>query len=110
MDTRKIPPLVTLSAALVASVVTYLRHYELKDSLKIILITLIVFYIFSCMIKFLFDQMGMSDIAMKKKAEEEKKQALLDEYEAKKREEEEAAARLENEDGSVIEKETENRG
>ena len=107
MDTRKIPPLVTLTAALVASIVTYLGHYELKESLKILLVVIIGFYIFGSLIKFLFDKMGMSDIAMKEKERKEKEEALLAEQEAKKQEEEAAAAKLENEDGSVIEKETE---
>ena len=110
MDTRKIPPIVTLSAGLVAAIVTYIGHYELNDSLKILLGVLIGFYIFSSLIKFLFDKMGMSDVAMKAKEAEEKRQAALAEAEAKKKEEDEASAKLENEDGSVIEKETESQG
>ena len=102
MDTKKIPPIITLTAALVTSIVTFLFHYELKESLIIILVVIVVFYIFSCMIKFLFDKMGMSVEAMEEKRKEEEKQ----------KEEQQALEEIsldpqrESQDGSVIEKET----
>ncbi len=107
MDTRKIPPFVTLTAGLVAAVMTFVGHYELKDSLVIILGVLVGFYIFSLLIKLLFDKMGISDIALKKKEREEKEKALLEEYEASKKQDEQDNAMMESEDGSVIEKERE---
>ncbi len=109
MDTRKIPPIVTLTAGLVAAIVTYMGHYELNDSLKILLGVLVGFYIFGSLIKFLFDKMGMSDIAMKEKEEAEHRQAALEAAGAG-QQEEENDTKLENEDGSVIEKEAENQG
>ena len=102
MDTKKIPPIITLTAALVTSIVTFVFHYELKDSLLIILGVIVAFYIFSCMIKFLFDKMGMSAeaIAEKQKEEEKKKQ------EQQALEEISLDPQRESQDGSVIEKDT----
>ncbi|MCR4691877.1 MAG: hypothetical protein K5739_11075 [Lachnospiraceae bacterium] len=98
MDTRKIPPLVTLTAALAASIVTYLGHYELKRSLVIILCVILGFNFLGNLIKILFDKLGMNIETIKQK-EEEKRKA---EEEQKENEEK---AKLENEDGSVREKE-----
>jgi uncharacterized membrane protein (DUF106 family) len=102
MDTKKIPPIITLTAALVASIVTFLFHYELKDALVIILCVIVGFYIFSCMIKFLFDKMGMSAEAMAEKQKEEEK--LKEEQKAL--EEISLDPQRESQDGSVIEKDT----
>ncbi len=103
MDTRKIPLLVTLSAGLSAAIVTYLGHYELKDSLVTILLVLIGFYIFGCVIKLIFDKAGMTTEAVEERQKQEEK-AKQEEAE---RLAEEEAAKLENEDGSVIEKDHE---
>ena len=99
MDTKKIPPLITLTAALAASIVTYINHYELKDSLIIILVVILVFYFFSLIVKFIFEKAGMAKetVDERLKAEQEEKERL--------QAEQEEAARLESEDGAVIEKE-----
>ena len=99
MDTKKIPPIITLSAALACSIVTYVNHYELKDALVALLCVIIGFYIFSLIVKFIFDKAGMNKEAVD--------QRIREEEEARKKEQAEAeeAARLENVDGAVFEKE-----
>ena len=104
MDTRKIPPIITLSAALVASIVTYVCKYELRRALVIILVVIVGFYILSCFIKLLFDKLGMNIEAIEEKRKEAERQKKLEEEAAA------AAAKeaelLETQDGSVIEKDS----
>ena len=106
MDTRKIPPIVTLSAALCASIVTYIRHYELREALLIILVVIIGFYIFSCIIKFIFDKCGLSIEAIRQREKEKEEAEKAAQAEEEARLEAERLANLENEDGSVREKDT----
>ncbi|MBO4338072.1 MAG: hypothetical protein J5842_08365 [Lachnospiraceae bacterium] len=98
MDTRKVPLLLSLTATLAAAIVSFLGHLELKDYLIRVLLVLIGSYILGCIIKLIFDKAGMKKEDVDERIAEEKK----------KEEQEQAAAQdeavLENEDGSVREK------
>jgi len=54
--TKSIPAIVTLLGCLVAAIVTYINKYELVKSLKIILVVLLIFLCIGLFIKHLFEK------------------------------------------------------
>lgn len=89
MNTKNIPPLITLSAGLIAVVSMYIRHYELHTLLWILLLVLIVFYIIGLLVKKMLDTFGMQ----------------IEKEEKEKEEEAQTESKLtEDQDGAVIEK------
>lgn len=89
MNTKNIPTIVMLAAALATSIVMYVNDYDLNVTLKMILIVFLVFYILGALVKRLLDKVCPP------KTEEDG-----DETEEAESEEGEQS----NEDGSVIEK------
>lgn len=55
MNTKRIPAFVMLLAGAVATIVTYINHYNLEDMLVVLILTLIVFLIIGVAIKLVFD-------------------------------------------------------
>ncbi|MBQ8591470.1 MAG: hypothetical protein IJ485_01795 [Lachnospiraceae bacterium] len=55
MKTKQIPLVLMLIAGAATSIITYIRNYELKDMLTILLLVLLVFYIVGLLIKKMFD-------------------------------------------------------
>ena len=55
MNTKRIPAFVMLLAGAVATIVTYINHYDLEDMLVVLILTLIVFLIIGVTIKLVFD-------------------------------------------------------
>lgn len=89
MNTKNIPPLITLTAGLIAVVSMYISHYELPTLLWIVVLVLIGFYGVGLLIKKMLDTFGMQI----EKEEQEKQEAS------------EAETKLaEGQDGAVIEK------
>ena len=68
MDTKKIPMFLMLIAGAATSIVPYLKNYELKTMLTVLLVVLILFYILGLIVKKLFD---FFEIQSKPKKEEE---------------------------------------
>ncbi len=64
MKRKLIPPFVMLLAGLIASIRTYMLHYDLKRSLTIILVVLVIFYLLGSLVKFMLDVFE-KDIAQK---------------------------------------------
>lgn len=56
MKTKFIPIIIMLVAGLVASLLTWFNEYEVSDSLLIILIVLVVFYLLGLIVKAVFDR------------------------------------------------------
>ncbi|MCR5304395.1 MAG: hypothetical protein K6E33_07505 [Lachnospiraceae bacterium] len=52
---KLIPPGVMLTGGAIASILMYLRGYELKDLIPILVIVLVLFYIAGALIKYMFD-------------------------------------------------------
>lgn len=73
---KLLPPFIMLLAGSSVSVAMYVLHYDLKQMLKILLITLIVFYIVGCLIEKMLNRF---EADIEKRLEEE--QANLDEGE-----------------------------
>ncbi|MBQ6576062.1 MAG: hypothetical protein IJL90_08155 [Lachnospiraceae bacterium] len=61
MNTKRIPALVMLLAGAVVAIVTYINHYSLEESLKILILTLIVFLIVGVIIKLIFDSFHIEE-------------------------------------------------
>ncbi len=61
MNTKRIPALVMLLAGAVVTIVTYINHYSLEESLKILILTLIVFLIVGVIIKLIFDSFHIEE-------------------------------------------------
>ena len=62
MNTKRIPALVMLLAGAVVAIVTYINHYSLEESLKILILTLIVFLIVGVIIKLIFDSFHIEEV------------------------------------------------
>lgn len=92
MNTKNIPPLITLIAGLIVVILMYIRHYELITLLWVLLLVLVVFYIIGLLIKKMLDTFGMQIEQAEKEREQEKE----------KEEEEKLLAK--GRDGAVIEK------
>lgn len=56
MNTKNIPTIVMLAAALATSIVMYVNDYDLNVTLKMILIVFLVFYILGAFVKWLLDK------------------------------------------------------
>ncbi len=92
MKRKLLPSFIMLSAGLIASIRTYLLHYDVKKSLIIILIVLVIFYGIGSGLKFMLDIF-----------EAQNEQKALDEGEviAKEAEDEEGAEPSEEAEDSV---------
>lgn len=51
MEGKNIPPLITLSAAMVACIICILRHAPLYNTLRIVLVVMIIFFIIGCIVR-----------------------------------------------------------
>lgn len=70
MKRKLIPPFVMLLAGAVSSIAMYIRHYELKNFLAILLSVLVVSYIIGLLIKRVMDKI-ISSVLEKEAAEGE---------------------------------------
>ncbi|NLL79774.1 MAG: hypothetical protein GX234_08305 [Clostridiales bacterium] len=70
MKRKLIPPFVMLLAGAVSSIAMYIRHYELKNFLVILLSVLVVSYIIGLLIKRVMDKI-ISSVLEKEAAEGE---------------------------------------
>ena len=61
MDTKKIPAIVMLLAGTVACIVTYINHYDLKDMLVVLILTLVIFLIIGIVIKMILDSFDLPE-------------------------------------------------
>lgn len=59
--TKLIPPFIMLMAGAIASILTFLNHYDIKDMLFILLIVLIIFYILGLVVKKILDTFTVVD-------------------------------------------------
>lgn len=71
LKTKTIPAIVMLTAGLIASVVTYIQHFPLLNSLVIIFVTLLVFLIIGDVIKSVLDLIEYDPPVSEDAAEEE---------------------------------------
>lgn len=71
LKTKTIPVIVMLTAGLIASVVTYIQHFPLLNSLVIIFVTLLVFLIIGDVIKSVLDLIEYDPPVSEDAAEEE---------------------------------------
>lgn len=90
MNTKNIPPLITLIAGLIAIITMYISHYKLYTLLWVLLGVFIVFYIIGLLVKKMLDVFDMQI----EQAEKENVQA----------DEEDETLLADGKDGSVIEK------
>ncbi len=91
MDTKNIPTIVMLAAALTTSIVMYVNDYDLGVTLKMILIVFLAFYILGAFVKWILDKVCP-------------KETDADEDGENGEESESAEGEQGSEDGSVIEK------
>lgn len=59
--TKLIPPFIMLMAGAIASILTFLNHYDIKDMLFILLIVLVIFYILGLVVKKILDTFTVVD-------------------------------------------------
>lgn len=55
MKTKRIPALVMLLGGAVSCIVTYINHYDLKDTLVVVTLSLVVFLVLGVIIKIILD-------------------------------------------------------
>ncbi len=55
LDTKALPAIMMLMGGAIASVVTYINHYNMTEMLTIVLVSLIGFYILGAILKRVFD-------------------------------------------------------
>ena len=53
---RNLPAIITLVAALIACIVTFIYRYDLTKALIIILVAAVVFFILGCMVRMLLNR------------------------------------------------------
>lgn len=56
MNTKPIPAIISLTAGLVACIVNFVKHTEFGKFVLIVLIVLVAFYIFGCIVKLILDK------------------------------------------------------
>lgn len=71
MNTKTIPAIISLTAGLVAVIVTMIRKAELIEILTTLFIVLLSFYILGCIIKAVLDRFVKEDEENEKDEEEE---------------------------------------
>lgn len=86
LKTSQLPAVVMLLGGAVAAVVTYVRGFTLKDTLVIVLVTLLGFYILGLILKRIFDSFRI-------RKKEQEKESGLEEGEVIEKEPEESAAK-----------------
>lgn len=73
MEGKNIPPLITLSAAMVACITCIIRHAPLYHTLLIVLIVMILFYLIGCIVRKLVVKINADaeEAALKRQREEQ---------------------------------------
>ncbi len=73
MEGKNIPPLITLSAAMVACITCIIRRAPLYNTLLIVLIVMILFYIIGCIVRKLIVKINADaeEAALKRQREEQ---------------------------------------
>ena len=61
MKTKLIPAIVMLVAGLITSIMTFVKHYDIKTMLVALFIALIVFYVVGLVVKAVFDSFELTD-------------------------------------------------
>lgn len=74
LNTGSLPAITMLIGGALASIVTFINHYTLTEVLKIVLLSMLLFYILGIGIKKIFDTFHMPV----KKAEEEKEGEVIE--------------------------------
>lgn len=54
MEGKNIPPIITLSAAMIACVICILRHVTLFSTLKVVLLVMLIFYVIGRIVQKVF--------------------------------------------------------
>lgn len=67
LNTGALPAIMMLTGGALSSIVTFINHYTLAETLKIVFLSLIAFYLLGVVIKKIFDSFH---ITVKKKAED----------------------------------------
>lgn len=75
LNTGSLPAIIMLAGGALASIITFINHYTLTEVLKIVLLSMFVFYILGIGIKKIFDTFHMP---VKKKPEEEKEGEVIE--------------------------------
>ena len=55
MKRKLLPPFIMLTAGLITSIRTFCLHYDMKSSLIILLVVLVVFYVLGSIFKYILD-------------------------------------------------------
>lgn len=63
MKAKAIPPILMLSAGAICTIVMYMKHYELKNLLSVLLAVLVVFYIAGLCIKKMLESFTLANEA-----------------------------------------------
>jgi len=95
MEGKNIPPIITLSAAVIACGICIMRGATLYTTLKIVLLVMVIFYIIGCIARRILvkiDKDAEEAAAERQRIEQELAAKELEEAELKKEEEASAAA------------------